>query len=190
MAKVEREKELYANVLHTVRAIFDTWYLDVPYGINREGIQNASPDWITNPHLEDTHIGDFSEEIKTHFDIVMFGKLYGSELRPDIMGYVTKKKGAKPELIIIEVKLDDLTLLDVMQARLYELFFQSKFTFLLSPTGISREKIEAIMQHDDFLRGNVMIGKCGNDGKDFRLDPKIKEKLPKELKEFQRFCRL
>ena len=187
MAKVEREKELYANVLYTIRKIFDTWYLEVPYAIDRKGIQNASPDWITNPHLEDTHIGNLSEAIKTHFDIVMFGKLYGEELRPDIMGYVTKKKGAKPELITIEVKLDDLTIRDVMQARLYELFFKSKFTFLLSPTGISREKIEAIMQHDDFLRGKVMVGKCGVDGKDFRLDPKIKDKVQKE---FQRFCRL
>jgi len=32
-----------------------------------------------------------------------------------------------------------------------------------------------------------MIGKCGDDGKDFRLDPKIKDKVRKE---FQRFCRL
>jgi hypothetical protein len=190
LTKTSNEKELYANVLHTVRAIFDTWYLEVPYGIDRKGIMHASTDWITNPHLEDTHIGNFSEEIKSHFDIVMFGKLYGEELRPDIMGYVSKKEGAKPELITIEVKLGDLKITDVMQARLYELFFKSKFTFLLSPTGMSREKIEAIMQHDNLLRGNVIVGKCGEDGKDFRIDPKIKDKLPKELKEFQRFCRL
>jgi hypothetical protein len=57
----------------------------------------------------------------------------------------TKKKTARPELITIEVKLDDLKIRDVMKARLYEVFFKSKLTFLLSPTGISREKIEAIM---------------------------------------------
>ena len=75
---------------------------------------------------------------------------------------------------------------DVMPARLYEIFFQSKFTFLLSPTGISREKIEAVVQHDDFIRGHVIIGKCGNGGKDFRLDPRLCKKIQKE---FVQFCR-
>lgn len=190
MTKVASEKELYANVLYTVRTIFDRNYLDVPYTISKEGYQKASTDWITNPHLEDTHTGNFSEEIKSHFDIIMFGKLYGEDLRPDIMGYVTKKENAKPGLMVIEVKLGDLRITDVMQARLYELFFNSKFTFLLSPTGISREKMEAIMLHDNLLRGNVIIGKCGDDGKDFRIDPKLKDILPKELKQFQRFCKL
>jgi len=161
------EETLYTNVLHTMRVIFDKNYLDVSYTVSQEGHQKAPTDWITNPHLEDTHFGNFSEEIKSHFDIVMFGKLYGAELRPDIMGHVVKKEGAKPELIIIEVKKGDLTLLDVMQARLYELFFKSKFTFLLSPTGISREKMEAVMLHDNLLRGNVIIGKCGKDGRGF-----------------------
>lgn len=184
------EEALYANVLQTVRTIFDQNYLDVSYTRSPEGYQKASIDWITNPCLEDTHLGNFSEEIKSHFDIVMFGKLYGADLRPDIMGHVIKKEGGKPELIIVEVKKGDITLLDVMQARLYELFFKSKFTFLLSPTGISREKMEAIMLHDNLLRGNVIIGKCGEDGKRFSIDPKLEDKLPKELKKFKRFCRL
>jgi hypothetical protein len=102
------------------------------------------------------------------------------------MGFVRKKKSDKPDLITVEVKKDDLKIRDVMQARLYEIFFQSKFTFLLSPTGISREKIEAVMQHDDFIRGHVIIGKCGDDGKDFRVDPKLCNKVRKE---FVQFCR-
>jgi hypothetical protein len=42
------------------------------------------------------------------------------------------------------------------------------------------------MLHDDFLRGHVIVGKCGKDGKDFQIDPKLRNKIPKE---FVRFCR-
>jgi len=182
------EKQLYSNVIVTMKGIFDLNYLAQPHTIIN-GHQNIPPDWVRNPCLEDTHV-DFSEEIKSHFDIVTFGKLYGADLRPDIMGYVVKKEGAKPELIIIEVKKDDITLLDVMQARLYELFFKSKFTFLLSPKGITREKMEAILLHDNLLRGGVLIGSCGDEGKNCWIDPKLKDKLPKELKKLERLCKL
>lgn len=182
------EKELYGNVIITVKEIFDLNYIDPPYSVIN-GLQNAPPEWIKNPFLEDTHV-DFSEKIKSHFDIVMFGKLYGADLRPDIMGHVVKKDGGKPELIIVEVKKENIALLDVMQARLYELFFKPKFIFLLSPTGISREKMTAILLHDNLLRGNVIIGSCGEAGKLFFIDPMLKDKLPKELKKFQKFCRL
>jgi hypothetical protein len=171
-----------------MKGIFDQNYLAKPQTIIN-GLQNIPPEWVRNPCLEDTH-ADFSEEIKSHFDIVMFGKLYGADLRPDIMGYVVKKEGANPELIIVEVKKGDITLLDVMQARLYELFFKSKFTFLLSPKGLTREKMEAILLHDNLLRGNVIIGSCGDEGKNFWIDPKLKDKLPKELKKLEGFCRL
>ncbi len=93
---------------------------------------------ITNPHLEITAQGNFSELLKTHFDITMFGKLYGEELHPDIMGYV-KKKSAKPELITAEVKLDDLKIRDVMQATLYEVFFQSKHLSAIANRYVKRK---------------------------------------------------
>ena len=182
------EKELYGNVIITMKGIFDLNYVDVPHSVIN-GLQNIPPEWLKNPLLEDTH-ADFSEEIKSHFDIIMFGKLYGADLRPDIMGHVVKKERGKPERIIVEVKKGDITLLDVMQARLYELFFKPKFIFLLSPTGISREKMTAILLHDNLLRGNVIIGSCGEDGKLFFVDPMLKDRLPKELKKLQRFCRL
>jgi len=152
LGKIERENELYFQISETLKSVFDRWYLDESYEYSKEGYQRAPMGGITNPHLEITAQGNFSEQLKTHFDITMFGKLYGEELHPDIMGYVAKKKSAKQELITVEVKLDDLKIRDVMQARLYDVFFQSKLTFLLSPTGMSREKIEAVMQHDDFLR--------------------------------------
>ncbi len=178
-------------MLETLKRIFDRWYVEEPYSYRKiphtnHWAQAGLSDGITNPYLEITAKGNFPEKLKAHFNITMFGKLYGEELHPDIMGFVKKKKSDKPELITVEIKNDDLKIRDVMQARLYEIFFQSKFTFLLSPTGISREKIEAVMQHDDLIRGNVIIGKCGDDGKDFRIDPKLCNKVRKE---FARFCR-
>ena len=192
MSKAEKESELYFPILETLKKVFDRWYVAEPYAYARQknrmhDLMRAPTSGITNPHLDITAKGNFSEKLKTHFDITMFGKLYGEELHPDIMGFVVKKKAGKPELITVEVKAEDLKIRDVMQARLYEIFFQSKFTFLLSPTGMSREKIEAVMQHDDFLRGHVIIGKCGNNGEDFRIDPKLCDKVPKE---FVRFCQL
>jgi hypothetical protein len=181
------EAELYSPIVETMKSVFDRWYLEESQVYTKQGLQYNLTTAIKNPHLEVTAKGNFSEILKSHFDITMFGKLYGEELHPDIMGFVTKKKTGKPELITFEVKLDDLKIRDVMQARLYEVFFKSKLTFLLSPNGISREKIEAIMQHDEFLRGHVIIGKCGENGKDFRIDPKLKDKIPKE---FLRFCRI
>ena len=187
----EKEDKLYFPVVEKLKEIFDRWYVKEPYAYRKiphtdYWAMAAPSSGITNPHLEITAKGNFSEELKAYFDITMFGKLYGEELHPDTMGFVRKKKSDKPDLITVEVKKDDLKIRDVMQARLYEIFFQSKFTFLLSPTGISREKIEAVMQHDDFIRGHVIIGKCGDDGKDFRVDPKLCNKVRKE---FVQFCR-
>lgn len=123
MGKIEKENELYFQISETLKSVFDRWYLEESYAYSKEGYQRAPMSGITNPHLEITAQGNFSEQLKTHFDITMFGKLYGEELHPDIMGYVAKKKSDKQELITVEVKLDDLKIRDVMQARLYEVFF-------------------------------------------------------------------
>ena len=40
------------------------------------------------------------------------------------------------------------------------------------------------MQHDEFIRGNVIIGKCGENGENFLIDPKLKNKIPKEFVTF------
>ena len=126
-----------------------------------------------------------SEKLQNLFDYHMFKKLSAEKLHPDIMGYVTKKKTGT-EFITVEIKKDDLTLKNLMQAKLYETFFQSKHTFLFSPTGMSPEKLEVVLQHDEALRGKVIIGKCGEDGRMFRINPKLTDKTPKY---FQDLCR-
>lgn len=146
---------------------------------------------IRNPHLEITAHGEFSEELKLRkFNYYMFEQLFAEQLHPDILGYVIKNGDNKPSLletIAVEVKAHELTLRDLMQAKLYEAIFGAKHTFLLSPLGMAGEKMEVVLKHGDLLRGNVLIGKCGENGRDFRLDPRLIEYVPKE---FGRFCRL
>ena len=119
-------------MLEKLKEIFDRWYVKEPYAYRKiphtDYCAMAAPSsGITNPHLEITANGNFSEKLKAYFDITMFGKLYVEELHPDIMGFVRKKKSDKPDLITVEIKKNDLKIRDVMQARLYEIFFQSKF---------------------------------------------------------------
>jgi len=122
----------------------------------------------------------------------MFEQLFAEELQPDILGYVIKSNGKKEvlETIAVEVKAHELKIRDLMQAKLYETIFGANHTFLLSPKGMSGEKMEVVLKHNDILRGNVLIGNCGDDGKSFWINPRLKDKLPKELKNFQQFCRL
>jgi hypothetical protein len=196
MSRQKLEEKLYAPIVETLKKIYDYWYLDrsqvysgKPNDKNR--LQYSPSTEITNPHLEITAHGEFSEDLKLHnFDYYMFKQLSAEELHPDVMGYVrknTQKKSSPIEVITVEVKAGDLKLRDLMQAKLYETFFNSTHTFLLSPNGMAGETIEVALKYEQVFRGNVIIGKCGAEGKDLRIDPRLANKIPKEL---TRFCRL
>lgn len=176
------EKTLYTPILNTLKSMFDRYYVAEPVNYPYQHVIE-----LKNPYLEITAQGDFPEVLKTYFNYFMFGKLHAEKLHPDIMGFVTKKKSSKPEMITVEVKGRELKLKDVMQAKLYESVFESKYSFLLSPTGLSGEKMEVILQYDKALRGNVIIGKCGEDGKMLRINPKLANKIPEA---FRSLCRL
>jgi hypothetical protein len=145
---------------------------------------------IKNPHLEITAHGEFSEELKLKkFNYYMFEQLWAEELHPDILGYALIENGKKSisETIAVEVKAHDLRIRYLMQAKLYETVFGAKRTFLLSPQGMTGEKMEVVLKHNDLLRGNVVIGKCGEDGKQIRFDPRLIDVVPQA---FRRYCRL
>jgi 4-aminobutyrate aminotransferase-like enzyme len=52
---------------------------------------------------------------------------------------------------------------------------------------MSVEKIEVVLQHDEALRGNVIIGKCGEDGRMFRISPKLTDRTPEYFRGLCRF---
>ena len=196
MPRQRLEEKLYVPIVQNLKSIYDYWYLDRSQVYAGKPDDNYRPQYnltsaITNPHLEITAHGEFSEELKLKkFDYYMFEQLFAEHLQPDILGYVirnTAKKPSSPETIAVEVKANSLLIRDLMQAKLYEAVFGAKHTFLLSPQGMSGEKIAVVLKHDDLLRGNVIIGKCGENGKDFRIDPRLVDYVPKE---FRRFCKL
>jgi len=192
LPKKRLEEKLYLPIVQTLKSVFDRWYVEESQVYDKRGLQYNLTTSIRNPYLEVTANGEFSEELKLHkFNYYMFEQLHAEGLQPDILGYVVRKvsdkKSSPLETIAVEVKAHELTLRDLMQAKLYETVFDSKHTFLLSPTGMTGEKMEVVLKHNELLRSNVMIGKCGEDGKDLRLDPRLIEQVPKE---FRRFCRL
>src|SRR5665648_321910 len=115
MPRQEKEKALYLPILETLKCAFDRWYVAESYAYSPKGYTRAPLTGITNPHLEITANGEFSETLKFHkFNYYMFQKLPAESLQPDIMGYVAKKvsdKNSSPlETITVEVKAHDLTL--------------------------------------------------------------------------------
>jgi hypothetical protein len=196
MPRQKLEEKLYAPIVENLKFIYDYWYLDKSQVYAGKPDDNYRPQYnlttaIKNPHLEITAHGEFSEELKLKkFDYYMFEQLFAEHLHPDILGYVTKNTGKKPsslETIAVEVKANSLLIKDLMQAKLYEAVFSAKHTFLLSPQGMTGEKIAVVLKHDYLLRGNVIIAKCGENGKDLRIDPRLVDYVPKE---FRRFCKL
>jgi hypothetical protein len=126
-----KEEELYAPVLEALKGIFDRWYVEESYVYSREGLQRAMESGIKNPHLRITAHGEFSEELQRVFDYRLFAALYAERLKPDIMGFVRKKRLGEPEVITVEVKATALTIRDVLQAKMYSDIFKAKFSFAI-----------------------------------------------------------
>ena len=185
MEKTKKEEHLYFPLLQKLKEIFDRWYVAESYVYTRQGLMRAPTSGITNPHLEITAHGEFSELLHSNFDYYLFQNLKAESLHPDIMGYVDKKDSTTRAFITVEVKKNPLKIKDILQAKLYENIFNAKFSFAISPKGIAIEKLKVILKHDRDLRGNVMIGQCSADGRLIRLYPDLLEYIPKE---FRRLC--
>jgi hypothetical protein len=195
MPREKLEERLYSPVVQALKTMFDYWYCDQsqiysgkPNDSNRlqYGLSDSE---IKNPYLEITAHGKFSEYLKLKkFDYYMFEQLSAEQLEPDILGYVVKSSGKKPsppETIAVEVKAHELTLRDLMQAKLYEAIFGAKHTFLLSPQGMTGEKMDVVLRHGDLLRGKVIIGKCHPENDKFVLfDPRLVDYVPEGFKQF------
>jgi len=181
--RAREEEKLYFPLLKKLKEIFDRYYVAESSTVSREGNMMAPTSSIINPHLEITAHGKFSESLQTHFDYPLFQDLKAENLHPDIMGYVYKKDATKREFITVEVKYAPLKIRDILQAKLYEKFFNAKFSFAISPKGIAIEKLKVILKHEADLRGNVMIGQCSADGEIIRLYPNLAKHVPKEFRQ-------
>jgi hypothetical protein len=189
------EEKLYSPVAQALKSMFDSCYCEHSqlYGEKLRGTNyrpqtGLSEAQIDDPHLWITAHGEFPEELKFGiFDSYLFKQLFAEQLHPDILGYVIKNKGKKPsppETIAVEIKAHALTLRDLMQAKLYETIFGAKHTFLLSPQGMTGERIEVVLKYSDLLRGNVIIGKCHEKGNVVLFDPRLVNYVPEGFKQF------
>jgi hypothetical protein len=185
MENAREETDLYSPLQQSLKEIFDRLYVDEPYSYSREGYQRGPTSGITNPHLEITAYGKFSDKIQREFDYYMFQTLKAERLQPDIMGYVDKKGKKTRAFITVEVKKGSLRIRDILQAKLYESIFNAKFSFAFSPKGMAMEKLKVVLKHDNALRGNVLIGQCSADGRRIRLYPEMKNFV---LTNLQQLC--
>ena len=186
--KKVKEEKLYYPIWEKLREIFDQCYVEESYVYAKDGLMKAPTTGITNPHLEITAHGEFSEKLQRVFDYRLFADLYAEKLKPDIMGFVTKKRNGKPEVITVEVKPTALTIRDVLQAKMYSDIFKARFSFAISPKGISIPKLRTILEHNKELRGNVLIASYDPfaEFRMFRIYKELEPFVPKELK---RFCK-
>ena len=103
-------------------------------------------------------------------------------------GFVKKKSSSNPEFITVEIKKGALRIRDILQAKLYEDIFNAKFSFAISPKGISTAKLKVILEHDKAIsRGKVIIAQCSDDGRSIWINPLLKDQIPKAFKNLCRF---
>lgn len=87
-------------------------------------------------HLEITHDGKFSNDLKAEFDrdILFFFK---QRLYPDLTGFIVKDSSKR--FIVVEVKDRILKIQNIFQVKMYAEFFRARFCFLISSKPIPEE---------------------------------------------------
>jgi len=151
--RLKKEESLYVPIMNTVRVILAYNYVE------KEKKYQHQLDSSPNPYLEITALGNFSERLKNLFDYYLFKNLSAELLKPDITGFVKKTSSSNPERVTVEVKATVIKIKDVLQAKLYQDIFGAKFSLVISPKGISAEKLEVVLKYDKKIRGNVIIAK-------------------------------
>ena len=184
----QNEPKLYFPLCQKLKEIFDTMYVEDSYTIDRKtGYMRAPAYGIKNPCLEITANGKVSDLLQSKFSYYLFKKLQAEKLHPDLMGFVKKKFSGKPEFITVEIKKGALRIRDILQAKLYEEIFNAKFSFAISPKGISPQKLVLILEHNKALRGKVIIAQCSEDGRSIWINPLLKDHIPKVFRGLCRF---
>lgn len=181
----KKEKELYEPIKNVLERAFSNYVEERP-------MMGAPFSYKKNPYLEITaNKKRFSEILKKEFDDTTFRILSAERNAPDIMGFVQKKPSSKKELITVEVKPKPITLLHILQARLYQDIFKATFGLLISPKGIIEEKARFVLDTDigRNVRGEVIIAQLNEYlyGRPLlEINPRFKNSVPEP---FKRFCK-
>ncbi len=139
-----------------------------------------------NPYLEIAASGKISETLKKEFDDETFLTLGSEGKFPDIMGFVKRKESGPKELITVEIKNQPIKLMHIFQAQLYQVIFNSTLGFLISPKGITEERVRFITSPTGkFIRGRVIILQFNDNiyGKPiFECNPRLRDVVPESLR--------
>ena len=181
----KKEKKLYEPIKDVLEGVFASYVEERP-------MMGAPFSYKKNPYLEITaNKRRFSEKLKKEFDDATFRILSAERNAPDIMGFVQRKPSSKKELITVEVKPKLITLLHILQAKLYQDIFKATFGLLISPKGIIEEKVRFMLDTDigRNIRGKVIIAQFNEYlyGRPLlEINPRFENSVPQP---FKRFCK-
>lgn len=110
-------------------------------------------------HLEITSEGRFSRKIREALHIDTLQIIRVDKLRPDLTGYYIEND--RKLIIIVEVKVKEITLMDISQANTYADIFDAFYCILVSSEPLGREKRIFIknkgLVHRGGYRGKLII---------------------------------
>lgn len=89
-------------------------------------------------HLEITSEGRFTRKLREALDIETLNILRVEKLRPDLTGYY--EENDRKDIITVEVKAKEITLMDISQAKTYADIFNAHHCILVSSEPLGREK--------------------------------------------------
>ena len=178
------EKAFYEPIMKDLKTVIGGWYIEK----EKKYIAQSRPnEFEENPRLEITASGRISETLMKEFDDETFLALGSEGKYPDIMGFVRRKKSETRELITVEVKNQPIELMHIFQAQLYQVLFNAKLGFLISPKGITEKRVRFITHPTrTFIRGKVIILQYTKlaSGAAFDCNPRLRDAVPESLRRY------
>jgi len=182
------EDNLYEPIRKVLKGVFGN-YIKIDKKPHYQTRPHEYPE--ENPYLEITaNKRTFSEKLKKGFDDETLNIINSEGKFPDITGYVKQKRDSKKELITVEIKRHSIRLRDVMQARLYQELFKAKFGLLVSPEGITEERVRFLLDKKigKWIRGDLIIIRYFRNfyqkGRWIEIHPKFRDTVPDLFKDY------
>lgn len=131
----------------------------------------------------------FSEELKRMFETrEVLHILRVEKFCPDLTGFLRRKDSRSKEIITVEVKLRNLRIKDINQARLYGEVLRAKHCLLVSPYDIPTEIEQFVKNNTAIISSNlstfnrVTILKFDEARGEFTLDRELYSSPPEPFK--------
>lgn len=182
--KDKKEYEFYEKIETLLRGVFG-YYVE-------ERTPMGSRFYEKNPHLEITAYGEFSPKLQGAFSKETLRNFRVERVKPDIMGWVKKKRNSQKELITVEVKRSPIKLIWILKAKFYQEFFGSKWSLLISTKGIAEDKVRFLSETNlgRRMRGEVIIAEYKEHTRIpdpiLQIHHKFKKNIPEPFKSFVR----